>query len=163
MDQIEKKKEINLIEGTIVKNISNQYTVKTLKGEYEALARGKFKNEEMVPVVGDKVKILVEDQEKKKAIIEEIKQRNVYIKRPRLANITQIVLVISSKDPKPDLLLLDKQLAFAEFLHIKAIIVLNKIDLDKKKEMEKIEEIYTKIGYNVIITRSKTEHWNNTA
>ena len=45
-----------------------------------------------------------------------------------MSNITQLVLVVSSKNPKPDLLLLDKQLAFAEFMGIKAIIVLNKIE-----------------------------------
>ena len=59
-----------------------------------------------------------------------------------MSNITQLVLVVSSKNPKPDLLLLDKQLAFAEFLGIKAIIVLNKTDLDKKKEFEKIKEVF---------------------
>ncbi len=72
-----------------------------------------------------------------------------------MSNITQLVLVVSSKNPKPDLLLLDKQLAFAEFLGIKAIIVLNKTDLDKKKEFEKIKEVYQNIGYTVIETIAK--------
>ena len=91
------------------------------------------------------------------ALIEEICPRTVYIKRPKLANITQIVLVVSSKDPKPDLLLLDKQLAFAEYLHIKSVIVLNKIDLDKKQEFQKIKNIYEKIGYKVIETQAKEQ------
>jgi len=69
-----------------------------------------------------------------------------------MSNITQLILVVSSKNPKPDLLLLDKQLAFAEYLEIKPIIVLNKTDLDKKKEFEKIKEIYQNIGYTVIET-----------
>ena len=80
--------------------------------------------------------------------------RDVYIKRPKLANITQLIFVVSSKDPKPDLLMLDKQLAFAEWLKIKAVIVLNKIDLDSKKEFEKIKQTYEEIGYTVIETRS---------
>ncbi len=69
--------------------------------------------------------------------IESVLPRKVYIKRPKLANITQMILVVSSKDPKPDLLLLDKQIAFAEFLNVKVVIVLNKIDLDKKQQMQK--------------------------
>ena len=77
-----------------------------------------------------------------------------------MANITQLVLVVSSKDPKPDLLMLDKQLAFAEFLGIKSIIVLNKIDLDEEKEFKNIKEVYAKIGYDVIETRSKSTNWN---
>ena len=66
-----------------------------------------------------------------------------------------MILVVSSKDPKPDLLLLDKQIAFAEYLKVKIVIVLNKIDLDKKKQMEKIKETYEKIGYKVIETQAK--------
>ena len=77
-----------------------------------------------------------------------------------MSNITQLILVVSSKNPKPDLLLLDKQLAFAEYLGIKPIIVLNKTDLDKKKEFEKIKEIYQNIGYTVIETIAKEQENN---
>ncbi|MCI9365964.1 MAG: GTPase RsgA [Clostridia bacterium] len=59
-------------------------------------------------------------------------ERNSYIKRPKVANISQIIFVISAKMPKPNLLILDKELAFAEFSNIKPIIVINKIDLDKE-------------------------------
>ena len=143
------------MQGLIIENISNLYKIKTEKGIYEANARGKFKKEEITPVVGDKVEIQILDEENKKAVIEEIQQRTTYIKRPKMSNITQLVLVVSSKNPKPDLLLLDKQLAFAEYLGIKPIIILNKIDLDKKKEFEKIKETYQNIGYTVIETIAK--------
>ena len=143
------------MQGLIIENISNLYKIKTKKGTYEANARGKFKKEEITPVVGDKVEIQILDEENKKAVIEKIQERTTYIKRPKMSNITQLVLVVSSKNPKPDLLLLDKQLAFVEFLGIKAIIVLNKTDLDKKKEFEKIKEVYQNIGYTVIETIAK--------
>ena len=143
------------MQGLIIENISNLYKIKTEKGIYEANARGKFKKEEITPVVGDKVEIQILDEENKKAVIEEIQQRTTYIKRPKMSNITQLVLVVSSKNPKPDLLLLDKQLAFAEYLGIKPIIILNKIDLDKKKEFEKIKETYQNIVYTVIETIAK--------
>lgn len=145
------------MQGLIIGNISNLYQVKINDTIYEATARGKFKKEEISPVVGDIVEIEILDKEEKKAVIEEIKTRDVYVKRPKLANITQIVFVVSSKEPKPDLLMLDKQLAFAEFLGIKAIIVLNKTDLDKKQEYKKIKQIYEKIGYTVIETEAKTK------
>ena len=144
------------MQGIIIENISNLYRVEAEnKGIYEASARGKFKKQEITPVVGDKVEIEIIDKENKKAVINKIEERKVYIKRPKLANITQIVLVISSKHPKPDLLMLDKQLAFAEYLGINAIIVLNKVDLDKAKELKKVKEIYKKIGYEVIETEAK--------
>ena len=148
------------MQGLIVENISNLYKIKVQNKIYEANARGKLKKEEITPVVGDKVEIQILDEENKKAVIEKIEPRTTYIKRPKMSNITQLILVVSSKNPKPDLLLLDKQLAFAEYLEIKPIIVLNKTDLDKKKEFEKIKEIYQNIGYTVIETIAKEQENN---
>lgn len=74
-----------------------------------------------------------------------------------MSNITQIILVVSSKNPKPDLLLLDKQLAYAEYLKINPVIILNKTDLDKNKEFEQIKTVYEKIGYKVIETIAKDQ------
>ena len=145
------------MKGIIIENISNLYQVKSFENDniYESNARGKFKKEEITPVVGDRVEISIIDEKEKKAVIEKIEEKTVYIKRPKLANMTQIVFVVSSKDPKPDLLMLDKQLAFAEYLRIKAIIVLNKTDLDKKQEFKEIKKVYQNIGYNVIETNAK--------
>ena len=143
------------MQGLIIENRTNLYKIETKEKIYEATARGKFKKDEITPVVGDIVEIQVIDEENSKAVIENIEERKVYIKRPKLANITQIIFVVSSKDPKPDLLMLDKQLAFAEFLGIKAVIVLNKTDLDKKKEFQNIKQVYEKIGYKIIETNAK--------
>ena len=145
------------MQGLIIENIANLYYVESNGKIYAATARGKFKKEEITPVVGDKVEITVIDEENKKAVIEEIKERTVYIKRPKLSNITKIVFVISSKDPKPDLLMLDKQLAFAEFIEVKVLIVLNKTDLDDKQEFKNIRKLYEKIGYDVIETDAKAK------
>lgn len=46
--------------------------------------------------------------------------------------------------PKPNLLMLDKELIFAEFSNIKPVIVINKIDLDKE-EADKLYNIYTNV------------------
>lgn len=142
------------MQGLIIENISNMYKILVQNGAiFEAIARGKLKNADIIPVVGDFVEIQVTKENK--AVIEEIKDRKNYIKRPKMANITQIILVISSKNPKPDLYMLDKQLAFAEFLNIKPVIVLNKVDLDDKFEFKKIQQIYEKIGYKIITTNAK--------
>ena len=148
--------------GIIIEVQSNLYKIKSNSGEYIATARGKFKNNDLTPVVGDIVEFAVLekehailDNEENTAILEKIEERKTYIKRPKLANITQIIFVLSSKHPKPDLLLLDKQLAFAEFLNIKPIIILNKIDLDEKRQFIEISKIYENIGYKVIMTNAK--------
>ena len=66
--------------------------------------------------------------------------------------------MLSLESPKPDLLLLDKQLAFAELNGIQSIICINKVDLKKKKNedlLQEIEKDYTNIGYPVILTKAK--------
>ena len=141
------------MQGKIIGNISNTYKIKTENKEYEAYARGKFKNEEITPVVGDNVEIEVTDEDKGEAIIEKILPRINYVKRPRIANIDQIIFIISTKHPKPDLLMLDKQLAYAQKLGIQAVIILNKIDLEEN--YKPIENLYEKIGYKVIVTSAK--------
>lgn len=143
------------MQGLIIGNKANLYKIKVNEKIYIATARGKFKNDNFTPVVGDIARISILDEDKKTAVIEDVQERKTYIKRPKLANITQIVFVVSSKHPKPDLLLLDKQLAFAEYLKIRPIIVLNKIDLDDKKEFINISRIYESIGYKVIQTDAK--------
>ena len=145
------------MQGLIIESISNLYKIEVDDKIYEATARGKFKKDQISPVVGDIVEIEVINDEDKKAVINDIKKRSVYVKRPKLSNISQIVFVVSSKNPKPDLLMLDKQLVFAEFLGIKAIIVLNKTDLDKEKQFKEIKQIYKKIGYDIIETEAKNK------
>lgn len=144
-----------ILQALIVGNISNLYKIEYEEKIYEAVAKGKFKLENITPVVGDIVEFEITDEENRKAFITKIEKRKTYIKRPKLANITNLIFVISSIDPKPDLLMLDKQLAFAEFLNINCTIVLNKIDLDKRQEFEEIYDTYQNIGYKVIKTNAK--------
>ena len=144
------------MKGLIIENKSNLYFIEAEDNKiYSATARGKFKNDNLTPVVGDYVEFEIISDNSEMAVIENIEERKNYIKRPRMSNLTQIIFVVSCKHLKPDLLLLDKQLAFAEFLHIRPIIVLNKVDLDEKNEFENISNIYSKIGYAVINTNAK--------
>ena len=141
------------MQGRIIGNIANKYKIMTEIGEYSCYARGKFRNQETTPIVGDNVEILIINEEKREAIIEEIKERKNEIKRPKIANIDQIIFIISTKNPKPDLLMLDKQLAYANKIGIEAIIVINKMDL--QENYKKIQEEYTNVGYKTIVTSAK--------
>jgi len=141
------------MQGIIIGNISNTYKIKIDTKIYDAFARGKFKNEEITPLVGDKVEIEVTDEEKQTAIIETVLLRKNEIKRPKMANIDQIIFIVSTKNPKPDLLMLDKQLAYVEMLGIEPIIIINKIDL--QDTYIQIQNLYTSIGYKTIVTSAK--------
>lgn len=141
-------------QGIIIENISNIFKIICENELYICDARGKLKKEDIKPVVGDKVNFEITKLEEKTGVIEEILPRENYIKRPKIANINQMVLVISSKMPKPDLLMLDKQLTFAEYMNIKPVIVINKIDLSKEIA-EEIKEQYKFTNYEIIETNAK--------
>lgn len=143
------------MQGIIIGNVSNKYEIEVDSIIYEAVARGKFKIDEMTPTVGDRVEIDIVEEDKKTAVITKILPRDNYIKRPKLANLTRLIFVISAKEPKPDLLLLDKQLAFAEFLGIEPVIIINKMDLENEEIINNIKNIYENIGYKVLITSAK--------
>lgn len=143
------------MQGIITSNISNQYQIKVKDKTYEAVARGKFKVDDITPIVGDRVEIELIGEEKQTAVITKILPRDNYMKRPKLANVTKIIFVVSASHPKPDLLLLDKQLVFAEFLGIQPMIIINKVDLEKEEIVDHIKEIYTNIGYKVMVTIAK--------
>lgn len=144
-----------MIKGLIIDNISNIYKVIVEDNVIECKPMGKLKQQELSPVVGDYVEIEMLENEYKKGMITKILPRLMYSKRPKIANLTQIIFVLSLKFPKPDLLLLDKQLAYAEFLKIKPIICINKIDLGQKNLKDDIKRIYKNIGYTVIETNAK--------
>lgn len=141
-----------MAKGIIINNISNMYQVEVNNNIINCNARGKLKKDEITPVVGDIVEIEIIDEEKLLGIIDNIQSRNNYIKRPKMANLSQIIFVVSIQMPKTDLLLLDKQIAYAEYKGIKPIICINKVDLDEKELANKIEKIYKDIGYTVVRT-----------
>ena len=141
--------------GIIICTSSNVYQVAEGEKVYKCLARGKFKKEKISPLVGDEVEFTITNSEKQEGVIEQILPRKNELKRPKMAYLTQLILVVSMKMPSPDLLLLDKQLVFAEFMGLKATIVLNKVDLEDKEEIDRIAKLYEDIGYKIIQTNAK--------
>ena len=64
-----------MIEGRIIKGIGGFYYVETKNGLYECRARGIFRKNKITPLVGDRVKISIVDEENKKGVVEEIQKR----------------------------------------------------------------------------------------
>ena len=65
------------MQGIIIGNISNTYKIETEEKIYTAYARGKFKKQDIKPLVGDRVEIELTEEEKGEAIIEEILPRKM--------------------------------------------------------------------------------------
>lgn len=133
--------------GRIIKIISNDYTVKTSDGEYICKSRGKFRNMNITPLVGDIVTVDVENH-----YIMSIDTRKNYLVRPPVSNIDQAFIIASVKHPNFEANLLDKLLCIIEFNNVKPIICFTKLDLLNQEELEYIESYisyYKKIGYTV--------------
>lgn len=136
------------MEGIIIKNQSNDYTVRTQNGIYICKPRGKFRNEKIIPLVGDTV--VIDDINK---YLLEIKPRKNSLIRPPIANIDVALIAVSVKEPNFDSNLLDKLLTIISFNNIKPIICLTKLDLlneEETKEIKKIMTYYKDIGYTVV-------------
>ena len=145
-----------MINGKIIKIISNDFTVIDENNDiYVCKARGKFRNMKVTPLVGDNVVI-----DKDNKYILEVKKRRNELVRPTVANIDQLIIIASTKIPAFDTNLLDKLIAIAEYNLIKPIIVLSKIDLLTKEEIDALTpyfEYYKSIGYKVIVNTKITE------
>ena len=116
-----------MTKGIITSINSNLYQVRANSKIYNCTARGKFKKDAISPLPGDNVELTISNEEKNEGIIEQILPRQNELKRPKIANLTQLIFIVSMKMPSPDLLLLDKELAFAKWLGINSIICFNKI------------------------------------
>lgn len=142
------------MEGLIVKNISNDYLVKSDNELYLCKARGKFRKMKLIPLVGDRV--IFDEQEK---YLLEILERKNYLVRPSVSNIDQAIVVCSVKRPKIDTYLLDKLLTIISFYNIEPIICFTKLDLlsdDEINEIDNYIQYYKKIGY-VVVTNDERD------
>jgi ribosome biogenesis GTPase len=159
--------------ATVYKSTGSWYTVKDDAGQWHnARMKGVFKIDNITstnPVaVGDEVDIEIEDEAEKTGMITEIHPRNNYINRqsPRqkhqhhiiASNLDQSLLVATLKEPRTSQGFIDRFLVASEMFHVKALIVFNKSDLFKKKDLEKFEqmkEMYEAAGYKVFLTSTK--------
>jgi ribosome biogenesis GTPase len=154
----------------IYKSTGSWYQVRTDDGTlYNARIKGIFKIEGISstnPIaVGDEVEMDIEPGEESTAIIHKIYDRRNYVARVSphnkrqhhiiASNVDQSLLFATLKEPKTSQGFMDRFLVSCEAYHIPAIIVINKADIYRKKEMDRFEELrdmYEAIGYHVVLT-----------
>ena len=157
------------MKATIYKSTGSWYVTRTAEGEtFNARMKGVFKLDGITstnPIaVGDKVTIEMENELERSVTITEILPRKNYINRQSphnkhqhhivAANLDQSILFATLKDPKTSQGFIDRFLVTCEAYHVPAIVIFNKADLYRKKEMEKFEtlqSIYESAGYKVIL------------
>ena len=125
------------------------------KEEIIASIRGNTKKKGSI-LVGDLVEV---KKSYDRYMIEEILDRKNYLIRPPVANIDNLVIVLSLANPKPDFFLLDKQIVLCMSKNITPIIVINKVDLnltDKtRKDISYLRNVYMKLGIKLVEVSSK--------
>jgi ribosome biogenesis GTPase len=143
------------MQGQIIKQISNLYTVKVGDMLYGCRARGKFRKDNISPMVGDYVIINTEDN-----VIESILERKNELIRPVIANVDIALIVTSTKKPNLDLNLLDKLISVITFNDIEPVICFTKLDLLNEVEKENIDNLrkyYEMIGINCVYNTETAE------
>jgi ribosome biogenesis GTPase len=143
------------MQGQIIKQISNLYTVKVGDMLYGCRARGKFRTDNISPMVGDYVIINPDDN-----VIESILDRKNELERPVIANVDMAFIVTSTKKPNLDLNLLDKLISVITFNDIEPVICFTKLDLLNDVERENIDNLkkyYEMIGINCVYNTDTAE------
>lgn len=130
-------------DGLIVKSIGGFYYVETPTHViWECRARGLFRKDGVTPCVGDEV--VFEPEYGTVGTVTQIRPRKNQLIRPLLANLDILFLVVSSCDPAPNLLMIDKLIAMCEYKQIHPILLFTKNDL---KDTSELETIYRHAGF----------------
>jgi len=159
---------LHRMKATVYKSTGSWYLVKDQAGVmHQARIKGKLKIEGITstnPVaVGDMVNIEVERGADNTVTIISVDDRHNCINRSSphnknqhhiiAANIDQSLLFATLKSPRTSQGFIDRFLVTAEAFHVPAIIVFNKTDMYREKELAQLEEwkkIYKEAGYQVL-------------
>lgn len=139
-------------QGVIIRLTGGFYYVDCNGEIFECKARGKFRINGESPVVGDKVQIAIKADGYHS--VEKILSRENFLVRPPLANLDALVIVISTVEPLPNTLVIDKLTAAAVNIGTKPYIVFSKTDI---KDCDELISVYSKAGFDTFAYFDKDE------
>ncbi len=157
------------MKALVYKSTGSWYIVKTADGkQYNARIKGVLKIDGITstnPIaVGDEVQMEMENELESTTTITAIHNRRNYVARQSphnkhqhhivASNLDQSLLFATLKDPKTSTGFIDRFLVACEMYYVPAIIVFNKADIYRAKEIEKFAEVkatYEAIGYKVVL------------
>jgi len=137
--------------GIIIKALSGFYYVESDDGTVECRARGRFRLEKSLPLVGDRVEYTHTGPGK--GFLTSILPRKNSFVRPPIANIDKMVIVASAAIPASDPYLIDRMTVAAYKNGCDPVICINKCDLDPAKQLY---DIYSSSGFRTIRTSAET-------
>ena len=139
--------------GRVIKIFSDFYYVETDCGVVESKLRTVLKKQKFEVYTGDFVKLEQFDKNSMQAFIAEIVKRKNLISKPKVANVTQAIIVSALKEPDLNYEQLDRYIAHCEYHNIKPVLCFNKEDIAECDTYKsKIIEIYPELGYDIVFT-----------
>ena len=140
------------MEGRIIGLNCGFYSVESDGVIYRVKARGAFRSSSIKPVVGDNVEL-----DDGYLIINNVYPRSSYLKRPVIANLSQMLIVMSLVEPDFSYLLTFKYLTYANMNGIKAKIILTKSDKTVSEEkINEIKKVFNTLNIDVYVVSNKT-------
>lgn len=141
------------VSGRIIEEQKSFFIVDTIHGNVRSTLRGTLKKNNFRICAGDMVDLDLTNHCPLEGVITAVHNRISYLQRPAVANLAQVFFIITITTPPLDLESLDRFLFSAKVFNLNSIIVINKIDLLKGELLllvEKVKNIYGKIGYQII-------------
>lgn len=136
--------------GIVIKNMNGYFYVQAEDGQvHECKVRGRLKQRRYSLLVGDRVTF------NPAGTIEKILPRHNELKRPHVANLDQVILVVAAHEPDINELLLNKLIVMIEHADIPLVLCINKCDLQDDSTAA-LAAVYRQIGYTVILTSTRT-------
>jgi ribosome biogenesis GTPase len=145
--------------GRIIEEQKNYFVIDTPHGAIRAATRGLLKKDSKRVCVGDTVDCELTNKDTAEGVILSIHERTSFLNRPPLANLTQVILVCTVKEPPLDLEATDRFLVCAMAYELNPVLVFNKNDrLDdiELASLQKTIDVYRKCGYTAVITSAST-------
>ena len=139
----------------IIKTHSDFYYVKFADSAevFECKIREVLKKQKQKVLVGDFVGCTDINLNKKTAVIEKILPRKNFLTRPSVANVEQVIIISSIKEPDLDFEQLNRYISLAKYHKIKTKLCFNKNDLSEDDSIiEKIFGIYEPLGFEIVFT-----------
>ena len=141
-----------MTKGRVIKNYNGYYYVDVGRDNLvECRRRGKLLKAKIL--VGDELEIT--ELENDKGVIEAQLPRRNQIRRPAVANIDQLMVIMAAQSPDPNRFLIDKMLMTCEYSGIRPILCFNKCDLDRNLA-ESYRDFYERCGYDVCLVSART-------
>ena len=141
------------MDGRVIKIFSDFYYVETDFGIAECKIKSVLKKQKEEVYTGDFVQLEQFDKNSMQAFISKTINRSVVITRPKVANVSQVIIVSALREPDLNFEQLNRYIAHCEYHKIKPVLCFNKEDIDDTDDLkDDVTNIYAPLGYDIIFT-----------